>query len=171
MPFESNPIVVPPGSKHIKIALLHGDQLQVKLAPTVLAIVGHMAWVFCTAALLTALEKRSGSPKFWQNLLLMTVMASPYLWIRLRFQILTLDQSNLSIRRGGFAETFALGAITDVRYEVKATRIERFTIAIQHTWQTVRFGKDLTASEAKWLVEFLKSRIAAAQLNQQTVTS
>ena len=134
--------------------------MRLKLAPTVGETVALCLFAIALAGILGAFIARKGGFGF-SEFFLTLLFASPWLCLKLRIQRLTLDGATITIRRGGFSETFDLAAIRDIRVETKVTRFEKFTIALQHTWQTVRFGKDLTPDEAQWLVEFLKSRIAA----------
>lgn len=170
----------PPNSKHIRIVMEGKDVLRIELGPGRVAKAIRLAFIGGLACFLIIMTW----PEFliWLRsftvaglfglLVLLTVMGpvlyitGPWLWFGK--EILLIRGRRFRVYQGlekvpEFSDELDLGGIQRLRYEPFRSQYYRATIQFHHGYLDYSFGKDLTESEARWIVGLIQFRIDAVK--------
>jgi hypothetical protein len=175
----------PPGSRHAELRQ-SGDDLRIVLRPSVaeefrfvffLAGVGAFAWWQSSNA---GPGSASGRPAETTSQivvrliatlpilgLLFAAIAAQLFWLPFGRENLLFSGSKLKIDDRifglgmgmGTTDEFEIALIRNLRYEPKSGRWYRHTICFEHMALPFAFGKNLTESEARWLIDLIQSQI------------
>lgn len=177
--------VPPPGSCHVEVRQ-SGHDLRIVLRPSVaeelrfvllLAVFGACAWLGSSEAGsgFTSARPAETTSQFVVRLivtfpilwLLIVGILAAWFWLPFGRENLLFSGSKLQIDDTifglgmgmGSTDEFDLALIRKLRYEPRAGRGYRQTVGLEHMALPFAFGKNLTESEARWLIDLIQAKI------------